>query len=117
MCYQCLLKIKIMVMDSLVLSQTVPDYLNQMFQAMKGRRRKIQKCHGCFLKVNGRTPKFWEKVCTVGLVRQLQSTTGACYSKSLVYWWIATQSTSVEEPVWTFMALVRKQDQELRSIV
>jgi len=62
MCYKCLHKIEIMVMNNRVLSQTVPGYLNQMFLAVKGRRWKIQKCHSCFLKVDGRTPKFWEKV-------------------------------------------------------
>lgn len=41
-------------------------YSNQMFQAVIGRRRQIQKCHGRFLKVNGRIPTFWEKVCHWG---------------------------------------------------
>ena len=66
-CYQCLRKIEIMVTEDQVLSLTVPEYLNQMFQGMKEGQRTIEKCHACFLKVNGRTPTFWEKVGHCGI--------------------------------------------------
>ena len=66
-CYQCLRKIELMVTENVVLSQSIPEYLKEMFQAIKGGQRRIHKCHGCFLKINGRTPSFWEKVGHCGI--------------------------------------------------
>ena len=49
-CYQCLHKIELMVINNRNLSQSVPQYLDQMFIALRGRHRHIQICHGCFLR-------------------------------------------------------------------
>ena len=40
-CYQCLRKIELMVKNNQVVFQKVPDYLDLMFHAMRGRQRNI----------------------------------------------------------------------------